>query len=210
MDELVLKTLARDVASLLLEHIWIVLVASGIATAIGVSLGIAGTRRSAVRRYAIAFANVAQTIPSLAMFGFLIPIPLIGGIGQRVAIISLVLYALLPILRNTITGIANVDPAVRESAIAMGMTDGQLLRHVDLPLAASTILAGIRTALVATIGTATIAAAIGAGGLGVLIFRGLASVDTIEILAGALPAAALALLADGGMALLERRWRIGA
>jgi osmoprotectant transport system permease protein len=144
------------------------------------------------------------------MFGFLIPIPLIGGIGQRVAIISLVLYALLPILRNTITGIANVDPAVRDSAIAMGMTDRQLLRHVDLPLAASTILAGIRTALVATIGTATIAAAIGAGGLGVLIFRGLASVDTIQILAGALPAAALALLSDGGMAMLERRWRIGA
>jgi osmoprotectant transport system permease protein len=209
MDELVLKTLARNVVSLLLEHIWIVFVSSGMATVLGVSLGIAGTRRPSVRRYALGFANVAQTIPSLAMFGFLIPIPLIGGIGQRVAIISLVLYALLPILRNTITGIANVDPAVRDSAIAMGMTDRQLLRHVDLPLAASTILAGIRTALVATIGTATIAAAIGAGGLGVLIFRGLASVDTIEILAGALPAAVLALLADGGMALLERRWRIG-
>jgi osmoprotectant transport system permease protein len=144
------------------------------------------------------------------MFGFLIPIPLIGGIGQRVAILSLILYALLPILRNTITGIASVDPAARQSATAMGMTSGQLLLHVELPLAAATILAGIRTALTATIGTATIAAAIGAGGLGVLIFRGLASVDTVEILAGALPAAALALAADGAMALVEKRWLVGA
>jgi osmoprotectant transport system permease protein len=142
------------------------------------------------------------------MFGFLIPIPLIGGIGPRVAIFSLILYALLPILRNTITGILSVEPAVRESAVAMGMTDRQLLRYVELPLAAPTILAGIRTAIVATIGTATIAAAIGAGGLGVLIFRGLASVDTLQILAGAVPAALLALLADGGMALLERRFRV--
>jgi osmoprotectant transport system permease protein len=142
------------------------------------------------------------------MFGFLIPIPLIGGIGKRVAILSLILYALLPILRNTIAGITGVDPAVRQSAEAMGMTDRQLLWNVEVPLAASTILAGIRIALVATIGTATIAAAIGAGGLGVLIFRGLASVDTIQILAGAIPAAALALVADGLMALLERRWRV--
>jgi osmoprotectant transport system permease protein len=208
MDVLVLKTLARDVGSLLVEHIWIVLISSAIATAFGVSLGVLSTRHAAVRRYAIAFANVAQTIPSLAMFGFLIPIPLIGGIGKRVAILSLILYALLPILRNTITGIAGVDSAVRQSATAMGMTGGQLLLHVELPLAASTILAGIRTALTATIGTATIAAAIGAGGLGVLILRGLASVDTVEILAGALPAAALALAADGAMAMVERRWRV--
>jgi osmoprotectant transport system permease protein len=208
MDTLVIRTLLRDVGRLLLEHIWIVFVAASLATAIGVSLGIASTRNRLTRRYAIAFANVMQTIPSLAMFGFLLPIPIIGGIGERTAILSLILYGLLPVLRNTITGIAGVDPAVRESATAMGMTDRQLLFNVELPLAASTILAGIRTTLVATIGTATIAAAIGAGGLGVLIFRGLASVDTVEILAGALPAAALALLADGGMALLERRWQV--
>jgi osmoprotectant transport system permease protein len=208
MDQLVLKTLARDVGQLLLEHMSIVAVSVAIATAAGVLLGIASTRNRVVRAYAVAFANIAQTIPSLAMFGFLIPIPIIGGIGKRVAILSLILYALLPILRNTIAGITGVDPAVRQSAEAMGMTGRQLLWNVELPLAASTILAGIRIALVATIGTATIAAAIGAGGLGVLIFRGLASVDTVQILAGALPAAALALLADGVMALLERRWRV--
>jgi osmoprotectant transport system permease protein len=208
MDTLVLETLARDIGSLTLQHIWIVFVAAASATGLGVSLGIAGTRNPSVRRYSIGFANITQTIPSLAMFGFLIPIPLIGGIGPRVAILSLILYALLPILRNTITGILSVEPAVRESAVAMGMTDRQLLRYVELPLAAPTILAGIRTATVATIGTATIAAAIGAGGLGVLIFRGLASVDTLQILAGAVPAALLALLADGGMALLERRFQV--
>lgn len=208
MDELVLKTLARDVGRLLLEHISIVAISVAIATAIGVLLGIASTRNRVIRGYAVTFANVAQTIPSLAMFGFLIPIPIIGGIGKRVAILSLILYALLPILRNTIAGITGVDAAVRQSAEAMGMTDRQLLWNVELPLAASTILAGIRTALVATIGTATIAAAIGAGGLGVLIFRGLASVDTVQILAGALPAAALALVADGLMALVERRWLV--
>jgi osmoprotectant transport system permease protein len=208
MDTLVLETLARDIGSLTLQHIWIVFVAAASATVLGVSLGIAGTRNPSVRRYSIGFANITQTIPSLAMFGFLIPIPLIGGIGPRVAILSLILYALLPILRNTITGILSVEPAVRESAVAMGMTDRQLLRYVELPLAAPTILAGIRTATVATIGTATIAAAIGAGGLGVLIFRGLASVDTLQILAGAVPAALLALLADGGMALLERRFQV--
>jgi osmoprotectant transport system permease protein len=208
MDRLVLETLARDIGSLTLQHIWIVFVAAASATVLGVALGIAGTRNPAVRRYSIGFANVTQTIPSLAMFGFLIPIPLIGGIGPRVAILSLILYALLPILRNTITGILSVEPAVRESAMAMGMTDRQLLRYVELPLAAPTILAGIRTATVATIGTATIAAAIGAGGLGVLIFRGLASVDTLQILAGAVPAALLALLADGGMALVERHVQV--
>jgi osmoprotectant transport system permease protein len=208
MDTLVLKTLARDIAHLFLEHISIVAISVSIAAAIGVLLGILSTRHRLVRGYAVAFANIAQTIPSLAMFGFLIPIPVIGGIGKRVAIISLILYALLPILRNTIAGITGVDAAVRQSAEAMGMTDGQLLWNVELPLAASTIFAGIRIATVATIGTATIAAAIGAGGLGVLIFRGLASVDTIQILAGAIPAAGLALIADALMALLERRWRV--
>ena len=146
-----------------------------------------------------------QTVPSLALFGFLIPIPLIGGIGRRTAIVALVLYALLPILRNTLTGILGVDPAVRESAVAMGMTDRQLLWLVEMPLAARTILAGVRVAAVTTIGTATIAAAIGAGGLGVFIFRGLASVDAVEILAGAVPAALLALAADGGLGWIERK-----
>ena len=146
-----------------------------------------------------------EMLTELALFGFLIPIPFIGGIGARTVIIALVLYALLPILRNTFVGILSVDPAVCDSAIAMGMTDGQLLRQVQLPLAARTIMAGIRVATVTTIGTATIAAAIGGGGLGVFIFRGVASVDTAQILAGAIPAAAIALLADGGLGWLERR-----
>jgi osmoprotectant transport system permease protein len=208
MDWMVVESLLRDIGVLSLEHLELVVIAAVIAAILGVGLGVLGTRRPAVRRYSLAFANIMQTVPSLALFGFLIPIPLIGGIGQRTAIISLILYALLPILRNTITGIAGVEPSVREAAVAMGMTNGQLLRFVELPLAAPTILAGLRTAVVATIGTATIAAAIGAGGLGVLIFRGLASVDTIEILAGAVPAALMALLADGLMAVAERRLEI--
>jgi osmoprotectant transport system permease protein len=154
----------------------------------------------------VAVANVLQTIPSLALFGFLLPIPLIGGIGKRTAILCLILYSLLPILRNTIVGITSVDRPVREAAVAMGMTDRQLLRMVELPLAAPTILAGIRIALVTNIGTAVIAAIIGAGGLGVLIFRGVASVNTLEILAGAIPAATLALVADAAMSVLERRF----
>ncbi len=156
----------------------------------------------------LGFANVMQTIPSLALFGFLIPIPFIGGIGKRTAIVALVLYALLPILRNTLAGILGVDPAVRESAIAMGMTGRQLLWQVELPLAAPTIIAGVRIATVTTIGTATIAAAIGGGGLGVFIFRGIASVDTTQILAGAIPAALLALLSDGGFSWIERRFSV--
>ena len=208
MDRMVVESLLRDIGVLSLEHLELVVIAALIAAILGVGLGVLGTRRPALRRYSLAFANIMQTVPSLALFGFLIPIPLIGGIGQRTAIISLILYALLPILRNTITGIAGVEPSVREAAVAMGMTNGQLLRFVELPLAAPTILAGLRTAVVATIGTATIAAAIGAGGLGVLIFRGLASVDTIEILAGAVPAALMALVADGLMAVAERRLEI--
>src|SRR5262249_40078514 len=142
----------------------------------------------------------------LALFGFLIPIPFIGGIGPRTAILALVFYALLPVLRNTLAGILSVDPAVRESAVAMGMTQGQILRGVELPLAARTILAGIRAATVTTIGTAAIAAAIGAGGLGVFIFRGIASVDTTQILAGAIPAALMALISDGGFSWIERKF----
>jgi osmoprotectant transport system permease protein len=197
--------LANEILELTAEHLTLVLSAMAVAIFLGVSSGILLTRRAGLRRWLLGFASVVQTIPSLALFGFLIPIPLIGGIGKRTVIVSLVLYALLPILRNTFVGIASVDPAVRESAVAMGMTDGQLLRQVELPLAAHTILAGIRVATVATIGTATIAAAIGGGGLGVFIFRGVASVDTTQILAGAVPAAVIALLADGGLGWIERK-----
>jgi osmoprotectant transport system permease protein len=204
VDPVILKSLLADVASLTAEHLVLVSTSSGIAILIGVSLGIAGTRRPKLRRISLAVANVLQTIPSLALFGFLLPIPFIGGIGKRTAIISLVLYSLLPILRNTVVGITGVDAQLRDAAIAMGMTDRQLLRLVELPLAAPTILAGIRIAIVTNIGTAVIAAVIGGGGLGVLIFRGVASVDTTQILAGAVPAATLALLADAGMGYLER------
>ena len=195
-----------DMLDLTVEHFELVVVSMLIALAIGVPLGILLTRKAPLRGWVLGFANVMQTIPSLALFGFLIPIPLIGGIGKRTAIVALVLYALLPILRNTLVGILGVDPAVRESAIAMGMTGKQLLFQVELPLAARTILAGVRVATVTTIGTATIAAAIGGGGLGVFIFRGIASVDTTQILAGAIPAALLALLSDGGIGWIEKRF----
>jgi len=194
-----------EILDLTLEHLTMVLIAVAIATAIGVSAGIALTQRVSLRRWVLGFAGVMQTVPSLALFGFLIPIPLIGGIGKRTAIIALVLYALLPVLRNTLTGILGVDPAVRESAVAMGMTRRQVLWEVEMPLASRTILAGIRVATVTTIGTATIAAAIGGGGLGVFIFRGLASVDTSQIMAGAIPAACMALAAEGGLGWLERK-----
>lgn len=197
--------LTGDLVQLTLEHLVLVLSAMAAAILIGVPAGVWATRRPAVRQWLLGFSGVMQTIPSLALFGFLIPIPLIGGIGKRTVIVALVLYALLPILRNTVAGISSVDPAVCDSAIAMGMTAGQLLRRVQLPLAARTILAGIRVATVTTIGTATIAAAIGGGGLGVFIFRGVASVDTAQILAGAIPAALIALAADGGLGWIERR-----
>jgi osmoprotectant transport system permease protein len=197
--------LLNDLVELTGEHLELVSVAMALAIAIGVPAGIFLTRHVAARKWMLGFASVMQTIPSLALFGFLIPIPFIGGIGKRTVIVALVLYALLPILRNTFVGIVNVDRAVCESAIAMGMTDGQLLRQVQLPLAAQTILAGIRVATVTTIGTATIAAAIGGGGLGVFIFRGVATVDTAQILAGAVPAACIALLADGGLGWIERK-----
>jgi len=198
--------LFSDVLELTSEHIMLVATSMLIAIAIGLPAGILLTRRSELRRPVLGLANILQTIPSLALFGFLIPLPLIGGIGPRTAIVALVLYALLPILRNTLAGILGVDPAVRESAIAMGMTPAQILRRVELPLAGRTILAGIRIATVTTVGTATIAAAIGAGGLGVFIFRGVASVDTGEILAGAIPAALIALISDGGLGWIERRF----
>ena len=187
------------------EHLVLVLVSTLLAVVIGVPLGIALTRRPRLARPVLGFANVVQTIPSLALFGFLIPLPLIGGIGARTAIAALVVYALLPILRNTYTGILSVDPAVIESATGLGMTPGQRLRQVELPLALPVVLAGVRIATVISIGLATIAAAIGAGGLGVLIYRGVAIVDHRLILAGAVPAALLALAADAGLGLVERR-----
>jgi osmoprotectant transport system permease protein len=198
--------LASEIAELTWEHFTLVATSVGIAIALGVPLGILMTRRAGLRAWLLGFANIMQTIPSLALFGFLIPIPFIGGIGPRTAILALVFYALLPVLRNTLAGILSVDPAVRESAVAMGMTQNQILREVELPLAARTILAGIRVALVTTIGTAAIAAAIGGGGLGVFIFRGIASVDTTQILAGAIPAALMALLSDGVFSWIERKF----
>ena len=201
--------LSRDIIELTLEHSLLVLIAISIAIDISVPLGILLTRKARWRGVVLGVASVFQTIPSLALFGFLIPVPLIGGIGKRTAIIALILYALLPILRNTLVGILSVDPAVRESAIAMGMTGRQLLWQVELPLAARTILAGIRVATVTTVGTATIAAAIGGGGLGVFIFRGIASVDSTQILAGAVPAALLALISDGGLGWIERKFAVG-
>jgi osmoprotectant transport system permease protein len=197
--------LRTEILSLTAEHLRLVLISVSIAAAAGISLGVLMTRRARLRRFALAFANIMQTVPSLALFGFLVPVPLIGGIGESTAIVALVLYALLPILRNTLAGIEGIDPAVRDSAVAMGMTGWQLLRLVELPLAARTIFAGLRIAVVTTIGTATIAAAIGAGGLGVFIFRGVASVDTAQILAGAVPAALMALAADGGLGWIERK-----
>jgi ABC-type proline/glycine betaine transport system permease subunit len=200
---------SQEVLGLLGQHVYLVAVATAIAIAVGVPLGIMLTRRAAWRPLVLGLANVFQTIPSLALFGFLIPLPLIGGIGARTAIVALVLYALLPIVRNTYEGIAGVDPAVREAGRGMGMTDWQLLTQVELPLGFGVILAGVRVATVVSVGTATIAAAIGAGGLGVYIFRGVAVVDDTLILAGALPAALMALAADALLGLAERRfaWR---
>ncbi len=191
-----------------LDHVALVLIAMFIAIAVGVPLGMLIVQRPALRTIALGVASVFQTIPSLALFGFLIPIPFIGGIGRRTAIVALVLYALLPILRNTYVGLTSIEPAILEAAEAMGMTNTQILTRVRLPLALGIILAGIRTATVITIGVATIAAAIGAGGLGTFIFRGVAMVSDAVILAGAVPAALLAIMADLFLALVERRLRI--
>ena len=195
-----------EVLGLIWQHLYLVALSTGAAAAIGVPLGILLTRRPGWRGSVLGLANLFQTVPSLALFGILIPIL---GIGFWTAITALVVYALLPIVRNTYTGIAGVDPAVREAGRGMGMTDGELLRLVELPLAATVILAGIRVATVVSVGVATIGAAIGAGGLGVYIFRGVAVVDDTLILAGAIPAALMALAADGALGLAERRlvWR---
>ena len=191
------------------EHLELVLISTGVAVLIGIPTGILLTRKKSLRGPVLGVANVMQTIPSLALFGFLIPLPFIGGIGARTAIVALVLYSLLPIIRNTVTGILGVDPNVREAAVAMGMTDGQVLWQVELPLAMSVIVTGVRVAMVIAIGVATIAAAVGANGLGVYIFRGLRQYDNNLLLAGAVPAALMALTADFGLGLLERRFSIG-
>jgi len=193
-----------EIAALTAEHVALVAASALLAVAIGVPLGVAMTRRPRLARPVLGAANVVQAIPSLALFGFLIPVPLVGGIGARTAIVALVLYSLLPILRNTYAGIRSVEPSVLEAADGIGMSPAQRRRFVELPLALPVVLAGVRVAVVVGVGLATIAAAIGAGGLGVLIYRGVATADHRLILAGALPAAALALLLDFLLGLAER------
>lgn len=196
-----------QIYELTVEHLWLVGVSMLFAVAIGIPLGILLTRRPMFTKPVLGSASVIQTIPSLALFGFLLPAPWLGERADRLAITALTLYALLPIIQNTHTGITGVDPAVREAARGMGMTDRQLLFQVELPLALGVILAGVRVATVITVGVATIAAAIGAGGLGEFIFRGLAMVNNQLILAGALPAALMALLANFLLMRIERRLR---
>jgi osmoprotectant transport system permease protein len=198
---------AGEILQATLEHVWLVGATMLLAIAIGVPLGILVARRPWLSKPILGAANIAETIPSLALLGFLLPTPWLGDRADRIAITALTLYALLPIIRNTAAGITGVDPAVREAARGMGMTSRQILFQVELPLSLSTVLAGIRVATVLTIGVATIAAAVGAGGLGEFIFRGLAMVNNQLILAGAIPAAALALLADFCLSVLERRLR---
>ncbi len=194
-----------QIARLTFEHIWLTASAMLFATAIALPLGIFLTRRESFARPILGVANILQTIPSLALFGLLLPVPFLGDRAARLAIVALTSYALLPILRNTYAGIRSVDTALIDVANALGMTGWQRLTKVELPMAASVILAGLRTATVTCVGVATIAAAIGAGGLGELIFRGVASVDNRLVLAGAIPAALLALCADGALGLIEKR-----
>ena len=194
-----------EILGLTLEHVVLVVISTVAGVLIAVPLGLAITRIPALGRPVLGFAGVIQTVPSLALFGLLIPLPLIGGIGSRTAIIALVLYALLPILRNTVTGVRQVDPAILDAANGMGMTDWQRLTLVEVPLALPSIFSGIRIATVVGVGLVTIAAAVGAGGLGSLIFRGLAMLDSRLLFAGAIPSAILALLADAGLAMLESR-----
>jgi osmoprotectant transport system permease protein len=210
MNSSFLTQYGGEIATLTVEHLWLTGAAMLFATAIAVPAGIALTRSPRWARPVIGAANVLQTIPSLALFGFLLPLPWLGDRAARIAILALTAYALLPILRNTYAGIRGIDPSVIEVARALGLTDLQRLFKVELPLAASFILAGLRTATVTCIGIATIAAAVGAGGLGELIFRGVASVDNRLVLAGAIPAALLALVADGALGLLERCFRVPA
>lgn len=205
MNQFFLIRYAPDIWQHTIEHLILVMIALSIAIVIGIPLGVIITRKKALRQPILAIANILQTIPSLALFGLLIPLV---GIGAVPAIVALTLYSFLPIIRNTYTGIMSVDPAVREAGRGMGMTDWQLLTQVELPLAMSVILAGVRVAAVLAIGIATIAAAIGAGGLGVLIFRGISVVNDQLILAGAIPAAAIALVIDYGIGWIEHHFSV--
>ena len=202
-----LSQYGAEIATLTIEHLWLTAAAMLIAIAISVPAGIWLTRSPRWAQPIIGIANVLQTIPSLAMFGFLLPLPWLGERAARIAIVALIAYALLPILRNTYVGIRGIDPTLIEVARAIGLTSTQRLFKIELPLAASFIFAGLRTATVTCIGVATIAAAVGAGGLGELIFRGVASIDNRLVLAGAIPAALLALVADGALGLFERHFR---
>jgi len=200
-----LRAHGYEIARLTFEHLWLTLFAMLLATVIGLPLGIVLSRRPKLAKPVIGFANVLQTVPSLALFGLLLPVPWLGENAARLAILALTGYALLPILRNTYAGIRSIDPTLTDIATALGMTARQRLLKVELPLSASVILAGLRTATVTCVGVATIAAAIGAGGLGELIFRGVASVDNSLVLAGAIPAALLALLADAALGIAEKK-----
>lgn len=208
MNNFFLIKYAPEILQHTLEHLFLVSIAIVIAILIGIPLGILITRITSLRQPILIIANILQTIPSLALFGLLIPVPFIGGIGATPAIVALTLYSFLPIIRNTYTGITNVDPAIREAGRGMGMTDTQLLLQVEIPLAMQVILAGVRVATVIAIGIATIAAAIGAGGLGELIFRGISVVNNDLILAGAIPAAVIALIADFAIGWLEGKLKV--
>src|SRR5947209_8497473 len=194
-----------ELATLLGQHVLLVAVSTLVAVALGVPLGVFAARRPRLASPLMAIASIVQTVPSLAMFGFLLPVPFVGGVGARAALLVLTLYGVLPIGRTTIAGLHGIDASIREAGVSMGMTPRQLLRQVELPLALPSIVAGVRVAAVVGVGSATIAAAIGAGGLGEYIYRGLSMVDTTVILAGAIPAAALALAVDGGLLWLERQ-----
>jgi osmoprotectant transport system permease protein len=205
MDEFFLIRYSEEILRRSGEHLFLVAIAITLATTVGIPLGILITRKPQLSSPILGIANILQTVPSLALFGFLISVPIIGGIGATPAIFALTLYALLPIIRNTYTGIVGVDPAIREAGRGMGMTDWQLLSQVEIPLAMGVILAGGRVSTAISVGTATIAAAIGAGGLGALIFQGISMVNNQLILAGAVPAAAIALIADGAIGWLEHQ-----
>ncbi|MGB7067990.1 MAG: ABC transporter permease/substrate-binding protein [Pyrinomonadaceae bacterium] len=198
-----------ELLALTREHIFLVLISTGLAVLVGIPLGILLTRVRSLQGPILGFANILQTVPSLALFGLLIPIPFIGGIGARTAIIALAVYALLPVIRNTVTGILGIDAKVREAAAAMGMTGGQILKMVELPLAMPVIITGIRVAAVICVGVAAVAAAVGAGGLGTYIFRGLRQNDNNLLVAGALASAILALLCDFALGQIEKSFTIG-
>ncbi len=200
-----LRDHGAEILGMTAEHLEIVAISVGIAVVLGIPIGIYCSRHRTLGRIVLRAIDGIQTVPSLALFGLLIPLPWIGGIGMKTAILALVLYSLLPIVRNTVTGLEGIDPLFRETAVALGLTSGQRLRQVEIPLAMPSIVGGVRLATVIGIGVATIAAAIGGGGLGTLIFRGIAMVDSRLLIAGALPAALLALLADAGLSWLERR-----